>query len=160
MSPSQIRFYAYLVSVALLGTGCSSPTKPNSAETQEVAAETTPPEPSVAASKPIELEPLPEMEGDVGGTFSIAQVMQLAHKNKLYRELFQDDFAPAVGERLLLLYTSLPKQGSPKGDAEDWVKRSTSLANAARKVIEGGQGGVAEFKRAVNCNSCHSRHKP
>ena len=140
--------------------GCSPPTKPSQPETSDVVVSQSEPKKVVEEPKPVELEPLPSFEGAVEGTFSISQVMQLAHKNKLYRELFNEGFDPSVGERLAMLYASLPKQSSPKGDAEDWTKRSNALADAAAKVVAGEDGAAAAFKRAVNCNSCHSRHKP
>ena len=39
--------------------------------------------------------------------------MQMAHENRLYRELLKEPIDPAVGERLVLLYSSLSKQSFP-----------------------------------------------
>lgn len=128
--------------------------KPASSQTDSVVGDVAP------SREPLDLETLPDGEGEVEGTFSVSQIMELAHENKLYRELFVDDFDPAAGERLVLLYSSLPQQSSPKSDAEDWTKRATALLDAAKSVVAGEQGSVAAYKRAVNCNSCHSRHKP
>ena len=122
----------------------------------EQAAEKTSQTPSPS---PVELEPLPEPEGE-DGQFSISQVMELAHENKLYKQLMKDSFPPEVGQRLITLYTALPTQSSPEGDNEDWQTRSVALRDSAQMIVDGNPDGVAALRRAVNCSSCHSRHKP
>lgn len=128
-------------------------TRPTNQPTPQVADSAEMP-----AKQAIELEPLPEPEGD-GGTFSISQIMEFGHDNKLYRELLKSPVDPAAGERMILLYTDLPKQTPPKGDVEDWQKRATSLLDAAKSAIAGQDGSEAALKRAVNCNSCHQRFR-
>lgn len=115
--------------------------------------------PVASVPAPIELETLPEPAGS-NGQFSIKQVMQLAHKNKLYRQATSESPAPGALERLLVLYQALPTQASAIGDPEDWKKRSTALVDATQMVIDGAAEAPDAFRRAVNCNSCHSRHKP
>ena len=153
--------------ILLLIAGCSKPkpsedssANPANPVRENESTNSASPETSQPAPKEIQLEPLPTPNGEVGETFSIAQVMQAAHGNKLYKELFKESFDPKVAERVVMLYESLPQQTSPKGDAEDWTKRSTALLTAAKQVATGEEDGVKAFKKAVNCNSCHSRHKP
>ena len=119
------------------------------------SAEPTPP----TVEEPFVLEELPDAEGP-DDAFSIKQVMQLAHENRLYRELLKEKVDPAVAERLGRLYESLSKQSPPKGDEESWRERTTALLESTRKVVAGDADGPGEFRRAVNCNSCHSRHRP
>ena len=148
----------------LLLVGCSKSPEQSPSEVSDVAVERegSPTEaPITAASpetEPIELEPLPEPEGVEGG-FSIAQVMQMAHENKLYRELYSVPADPAVVERLLTLYEKLPSQTPPKGDAEDWKERATSLVDAVKTIAGGDEAGVSAYKKSINCNSCHNRHR-
>ena len=148
----------------LLVLGCGRPADPPMAENtpEPTVAETSAPE-VVADEKPVpapvELEPLPDPEGEEG-LYSISQVMEYAHKNKLYRELFSPPVDEAVAERLITLYQSLPKQSSPKGDPDDWTTRAEALASSAEGVINGDADAGKAFRKAVNCNSCHSRHKP
>lgn len=117
----------------------------------ESASEPSPP-------APIELAELPEPDGE-DGQYSIAQVMQLAHKSRLYRELFRVPVDPAVGERLKLLYSGLSSQSPPEGDADSWQERSAALIESAEKIIAGDADSIPAFKKAVNCNSCHNRHR-
>lgn len=113
----------------------------------------------VIMDEPIVLDELPEPEGE-DGHFSISQIMQLANETKLYKELLKDELDSAVAERLLVLYSDLPTQSSPRGSDEDWNDRSPKLADAVKLIIAGDSAGKVELKKAVNCNSCHSRHKP
>ncbi|MEM9586148.1 MAG: hypothetical protein AAGA03_02610 [Planctomycetota bacterium] len=137
--------------------GCGSKPAPESSnlspsEADPVAAqqETEP--------EPVELESLPEPEGDSGG-FSIGQVMRLAHDNKLYRNLLKPNPDKAVIERIHLLYKGLPQQTPPKGESESWQIKTTALIAAVDSIASGEADGDKALKRAVNCNSCHSRHR-
>lgn len=180
LRPLRLKGTAFLLAAATLGltTGCNpnsnNASNPIDSESTSGSGSGSSNEPitgpandstntAVAPERPseaVELESLPEGEGEAEGTFSISQVMELAHQNKLYRDFFDGEFEAQVGERLVMLYESLPSQSSPKGDDDDWKERSTNLLNAAKDVLAGKDDSVAAFKRAVNCNSCHSRHKP
>ena len=107
------------------------------------------------AEQPVELEPLPDPEGS-DGEYSIAQTMIYAHDNRLFRKLFTLPVAPDVGERIKVLYAGLPKQNPPKGDAEAWTKRASELVDSAERLIDGDAEAMRAYKKAVNCNSCHS----
>ena len=118
-----------------------------------VADEVTPePEP------PRPIPPLPDGEADDGG-YTISQVMQLAHESKLYRRLFGKTPDPDAMKQLKMLYGDLPKREPPKGELEDWKKRADALGEAVAAMERGEADAEAMLKRAVNCNSCHSRHR-
>lgn len=144
---------------ALLGCSSSDPPPPAEESLATDTASEAPVEKAKPKADPIELEPLPDPEG-TDGAFTISQVMQLAHENRLYRQLFKQPVQPEVAERLTLLYSSLPLNDPPKGEEEGWQKRSNALVSAAKKVIDGDEDGPGAFKKAVNCNSCHGRHRP
>ena len=137
----------------------ADPTATASANTEKLDFDEQAAEKTSQTPSPVELEPLPEPEGE-DGQFSISQVMELAHENKLYKQLMKDSFPPEVGQRLITLYTALPTQSSPEGDDEDWQTRSVALRDSAQMIVDGNPDGVAALRRAVNCSSCHSRHKP
>lgn len=149
--------YAPFLAALVMTAGCSSETPP---------AKSNPTTPPQIAIEPTVLEPLPEPEGQTDGQdsiYTIAQVMTLAHDNKLYRELFSQPVDPIVGERLIRLYEDLPKQDPPLGDPAQWRERTNALIDAAKAIVQPAKApnpeAIAAFKRAVNCNSCHSRHR-
>ena len=158
----------FLFSVCLLSIafGCSDSAKNTASSeaaeeqvddsTAQAAVPETPPTPK--AMPPLELEELPDPDGSAG-TYSISQVMQLAHENRLFRRLMTDSPDMAAAERLLVLYEALPKQQPPKGEPESWEKRSTALITATKAVIDGSPDGTTAFKKAVNCQGCHSNHR-
>lgn len=116
-----------------------------------------------AEPKPVELEPLPAPEGEEG-KFSIPQVMQLAHENKLYRKLYKVPLNAEVAQRLTVLYEGLPEQTPPVGSPESWQKRSTALRDAVMAIIndidakELDKKKLRALQKAINCNTCHNQH--
>ncbi|WP_160149461.1 hypothetical protein [Roseiconus lacunae] len=102
--------------------------------------------------------PLPEGDSEDGG-YTISQVMQLAHESKLYRRLFNEPIDEEILQMLRLLYADLPKRQPPKGDIEQWRKRSRALVEAIDAIERGDPKGVSMLKRSVNCSSCHDRHR-
>ncbi|OYP38223.1 hypothetical protein CGZ80_03110 [Rhodopirellula sp. MGV] len=161
-----------LLMLAGLGTtslvGCGTPDATDAAATAESQSESAPNTTDLDATAQNESktpepaqEPLPELpagEAEDGG-YTIAQVMQLAHDNKLYRRLFDQPADPEVIERMKLLYAELPKRQPPKGDPEQWQERSTALVEAVVAIEAGNEQGIAMLKRAANCSSCHGRHR-
>lgn len=154
--------------------GCSSQSNPENAGSSEPAEQSVASESvSQQSTEPSEadnqvtdsesvssvvLEPLPEPEGE-DGRFSIAQIMNLGHDNKLYRELLTHPVNPDVAERMLTLYRDLPSQVPPQGDLDDWKERANNLLRAAESAVAGDSGSDAALKRAVNCSSCHNRFR-
>lgn len=157
-----IRTAARLIALAglLLAVGCSRPIPADissealSEQTVPAEVETVQPE-AVIEKKPIEL---PEGEADDGG-FTISQIMLAAHDSQLYRAALKETPDSDVLEALKQLYSDLPKRTPPKGAQEDWEPRATALVVAVNAIVAGEPDATSQFKRAVNCNSCHSRHR-
>ena len=156
---SWILLFGFIAISTLSLTGCSS--EESTSETGPTVASPEPKqEPAESATeKPFTLETLPDPEGDDGG-YSIAQTMKYAHDNRLFRRLYKSPVALELGERIKVLYASLPEQTPPKGDAQEWKKRASDLVDAANRLIEGEADALVAYKRAVNCNSCHSTFRP
>ena len=149
----------HLLIPLLLCAGCSgSDAKIATEPTASPVTETTAPDPP-PASAPLELEDLPAPDG-ASDTYSIRQVMHFAHENRLFRRVMNDPPNLAAAERLLVLYEALPKQTPPQGEADSWQRRTTALVSATKAVIDGANDGAAAFRKAVNCQGCHSHHKP
>ncbi|MEM6688365.1 MAG: hypothetical protein AAF664_02990 [Planctomycetota bacterium] len=155
----------FAVAVCLLVgmLGCGGP----SSENEEVsAAPASQPDSSdaIATAKVPETKPeeplaaLPDGEAEDGG-YTISQVMQIAHETKLYRRLYKDEVPPEVLAQFTTLYGDLVKRTPPDGDLDDWKKRATALNDAVALIAGGDASGVSQLKRAINCNSCHSRHR-
>lgn len=152
-----------LTLVGVLGCGGS----PTVVQDEVPAAPAAQPDSSSSSKTSVETkvaqpdEPIPELpegEADDGG-YTIAQVMQIAHETKLYRRLYQENVPEEVLSQFTTLYADLAKRDSPDGDQEDWEKRAVALSDAVALIAGGDPGGVSQLKRAINCNSCHSRHR-
>lgn len=148
-----------VILVGLLSpVGCSGPTS------EETTPEPVAEKPALAEEAPIppkvviELPELPEGEAEDGG-FTISQVMLAAHDSKLYREILGDSPDPETVGVMQELYADLPKRTPPKGEIEDWEERATALVSAVDAIAAGDPKGANQLKRAVNCSSCHSRHR-
>ncbi|MEL6106067.1 MAG: hypothetical protein AAFU85_08525 [Planctomycetota bacterium] len=151
----------FAIGLFLAIAGCTKTPSPSAPQAAGDTSASPSDEPTAAVTSPppaIELADLPEPDGE-DGKYSVAQVMQLAHKSRLYRELFRVPVDPNVAERLTLLYSGLPSQSPPEGDDDSWIERSTALVESAEKIIAGDAESIPAFKKAVNCNSCHNRHR-
>ncbi len=158
-----------LLTLLMSSPGCSE--KPSDTGGDPVTNDASVSEPSATAEQsnvtaepePVTLEPLPDPEGEEGG-FSIPQVMQLAHENKLYRKLYKVPLDSEVAKRLTVLYEGLPAQSPPVGSPESWQKRSTALRDAAMAIINDSDANELDktklraLQKAVNCNNCHNQH--
>ncbi|MEM6363277.1 MAG: hypothetical protein AAF745_02540 [Planctomycetota bacterium] len=113
---------------------------------------------TVAKSKPLEIPEMPVGEAEDGG-LSIAQVMQVAHETRFYRNLLKTPVNPEAVTFMQAIYADLPKRESPSGDQADWVERATKLVAAVDAFAAGDDNANSLYKRAVNCNSCHGRHR-
>jgi hypothetical protein len=60
---------------------------------------------------------------------------------------------------LLELYEALGKNKPPKGDEDDWKKRTDAIVAAAKDLVDGGKGAAGKLTKAANCNACHKAHK-
>ena len=60
---------------------------------------------------------------------------------------------------LLSLYKDLAASKCPRGDENDWTKRTEALVKAAEAVVNGDKGAEAKLKKANDCMGCHTGHK-
>ena len=66
-----------------------------------------------------------------------------------------DEDKKMLHEMLVALGKNTPK----KGEADSWKELTGKLVTAAKGVVEGKDGAVADLKKAANCKACHSKHK-
>lgn len=92
--------------------------------------------------------------------YTIKQVMEKAHKNKLINKLAEGKGTKEEAQELLKMYKALGANKPPKGDVEGWKKKTVVLIEAAQDVVDGKDGAGAKLKAAANCAGCHKEHKP
>ena len=63
-------------------------------------------------------------------------------------------------KKLVAGYKSLTTTKPPKGDEASWKEKTEKLYEAAQALEKGEADGVARYKKAVDCKSCHTAHKP
>ena len=64
-------------------------------------------------------------------------------------------------ELLLKLSTDLNKATPPKGDLEEWKKRTEELTKSVKAVRDNSNADtLAQLKKASDCKSCHDKFKP
>ncbi|MEM9365026.1 MAG: hypothetical protein AAGD07_03445 [Planctomycetota bacterium] len=147
----------------LAACGGPSPSEDEAASVDTVKSEVPNDASSVGPSEPVVeeplvIQPLPEGEAEDGG-YTIAQVMQLGHESKLYRELYREDPPVELVEQFQTLYGDLAKRTPPMGETADWQERATALKASVDAIAAGDPGGVGKLKRYINCSSCHGRHR-
>ena len=91
----------------------------------------------------------------------IKEVMAKAHKGKpaLCAKVQQGKASKEEKAELLSLYEDLAKNEPPKGDKASWKAKTESLVKAAKSIVDEEKGGVAAYKKALNCKACHDAHK-
>ncbi|MEM7812804.1 MAG: hypothetical protein AAF532_15110 [Planctomycetota bacterium] len=164
LSPKTV-FLIPLISLAVVGCG-GAPTEP--AET--VAAPESPADPPPAdeteppqeePAEPVEVADLPEPED--GEAYSISEVMWLAHKSGLYKDVRTGNATAKAKAQLVTLYTDLNAAEPPEGDLDAWRDRTGSLLEAAKALAasesEPPADATRQLNRWVNCNGCHNRHR-
>lgn len=92
--------------------------------------------------------------------FTIKQVMEKAHKNKLMNKLAEGKGTKEEAQELLKMYKALGGNKPPKGDVEGWKKKTVELIDAAQAVVDGKEGAGTRLQKAANCAACHKEHKP
>jgi cytochrome c553 len=103
---------------------------------------------------------------DPAPKYTIKQVMQMAHKgpskdvDSLATKVVKGNGSDEDKKKLLDLYSALPDNKPPKGDAESWKTKTTAIVDAAKAVADGKEGANATLKKALDCGSCHDAHKP
>jgi hypothetical protein len=95
--------------------------------------------------------------GDKGKPkYTIAEVMEKAHKSGLWKKVQAGTAEKADREQLAELYKSLVESKPPKGDPEVWKKTTSELHKIAVDSIKDAEAGK---KLKVNCGACHKQFK-
>ncbi len=84
--------------------------------------------------------------------YTIKEVMKL-HKEKLHEKFQKGEASKDEVAKLQEAYEAMGKNEPPKGDKEEWKKKSEALVKAVKDDDKDA------FKKAVNCGDCHSAHK-
>jgi hypothetical protein len=96
---------------------------------------------------------------DAKPKYTIKQVMKTAHKDGLMKKLAGGKGNKEDAAKLLELYQALGDNKPPKGDADSWKSKTTTLIQAAQDVVDGKDGAGAQLEKAANCAACHKLHK-
>jgi len=91
--------------------------------------------------------------------YTIEEVMEKAHKEKLMKKVLSGDASQEEKLALLDLYLSLPENKPPKGDEKEWNRRATEVVVAAARVVAEREGSLKQLKKVANCTACHKAHK-
>lgn len=97
---------------------------------------------------------------DAKPKFTIKQVMEKAHKNRLLNKVTAGEGSKEEAQELLALYQALAKNEPPKGEAEAWKKKNAAIVEAAEEVVAGKEGAGEKLTKAANCAACHRDHRP
>jgi hypothetical protein len=111
-------------------------------------------------------EPRSEQPGDAK-ELGINQIMKRAHltpqnrgtRNNLDNKVIDNKATDDEKKELLDPYSSLRKQGPPKGESAEWDKRVGELVDSLKAVYAGEKGATERFIRARDCKSCHAAHR-
>ena len=94
--------------------------------------------------------------------YTIKDVMKMAHaveKGSKDPSLFQKVTTGKASKeekaKLLELYSALPANKPPKGDADAWKKSTTAMVDAAKAVVDGKEDAEKNLKMATACMECH-----
>ena len=98
---------------------------------------------------------------------TIKEVMKKAHsapkgEEKMCQKFAAGKLSEAEVKDLVALYADLGKNKPPKGDEDSWKAKTSALAAAAKDLAANPkkEDSVAAYKKALDCMSCHSVHRP
>ncbi len=91
--------------------------------------------------------------------YSIADVMDEAHKGGLMKKVASGKASADDKKHLVELYTALSQNDPPKGDAKDWKERTGKLVEASKKAADGDEKAAKSLPGLANCAACHKLHK-
>src|SRR5579875_3617409 len=96
--------------------------------------------------------------------YDIEEIMQKAHKGSkgkpsLLQQVIKGQASEEQKKQLLEYYQELAKNKPPKGDANDWKRRTHALVSAAKDVLAGKPGAAKALQNAAKCGDCHKAHK-
>src|SRR5438876_4771674 len=91
----------------------------------------------------------------------IKEVMKMAHTGKptLLAKVAGGKASDDEKKMLVELYENLGKNKPPKGDEDEWKKKTEDLVAAAKDVAAGTKGANAKLQKASNCGACHGKFK-
>jgi hypothetical protein len=94
--------------------------------------------------------------------YSIKEVMKMAHTVEkgskdpsLFQKVAEGKATKDDKAKLLELYSALPANKPPKGEADAWKKSTTTIVDAAKAVVDGKEGAEKNLKMAIACMDCH-----
>ena len=92
---------------------------------------------------------------------AIKDVMKRAHGGKpsLYAKVIGGNASDDEKQMLVDLYAALGKSKPPKGDQDEWKRRTDELVAAAKDVAAGNGDATTNLAKAANCAACHKAHK-
>jgi hypothetical protein len=91
--------------------------------------------------------------------FTIKEVMKEAHKEGLYKKVAGGKASDDEKKHLVELYKALAQNTPPKGDADDWKTKTSTMVAAATKAAKGDEDAAKSLLKIVNCGACHKAHK-
>ncbi|MDB5335499.1 MAG: hypothetical protein JWN70_1118 [Planctomycetaceae bacterium] len=87
------------------------------------------------------------------------EVMKVIGKDKLLAKVTDEKGTDEDKKKILEVFEELAKNTPKKGDAENWKKLTTTIVAAAKDVVDGKEGAIANLKKVSKCGDCHSAHK-
>lgn len=92
---------------------------------------------------------------------SISDVMVSTHKGResLVNRVRNGNGTAADIDLLLLQYKFVAKQEPPKGDKDEWVKKTKALVDTTTALKVNREAALEKFKEASNCKACHDEHR-
>ncbi len=96
---------------------------------------------------------------------AIKDVMKKAHqppekgKPTLLAKVSTGKASDDEKKMLVELYEALGKNKPPKGDEDEWKKRTDALVKAAKAAEEGAKDAGKQLGKASNCLACHKAHR-
>jgi cytochrome c553 len=91
--------------------------------------------------------------------YTIKEVMKEAHKSGLYKKVGEGKANKEEKEKLVELYTALPQNKPPKGDAAEWKKQTEAMLSAAKGSAKDDKDEQAKLLSIVKCQECHGKFK-
>jgi hypothetical protein len=97
--------------------------------------------------------------------YSIKQVMSQAHRRpdksspSLSDKVLNGKASKDEQAKLLELYTALGANKPPKGDADAWKDKASTITGAIKDVMDGKDGSDVDLRKALSCKGCHTSHR-
>jgi hypothetical protein len=91
--------------------------------------------------------------------YTIAEVMEKAHKSGLWKKVYQGKADQEEKDALLALYTALAQNTPPKGEEKEWKKVTGDMVKAAKAAASGDEKIAKTLEKLVSCGMCHKKFK-